>query len=208
MPSSSVGCYNISQMKSYLLDKLRANLTDEINQRLATSHEFEINPANPKTGAHFAIPLFSLAKELGKDPSELAQQLEKETFPHPVEKSQATGGFLNLWLDPKLIAQELELEEGENYKYGELPWINEGKVAVCDYPSPNIAKPLSVGHLRVMVQGQQWISYSRQLASKQSPMIITAIPAGLSGYGWLASRDMEAKRVSKKEGSTNSLNAT
>lgn len=87
-------------MSTYFLDKFKEDLSYELNEWLITTHKFEINPANPKTGAHFAVPLFSVAKELNRNPNELAAELAKEIFPHPVSKSQAAGGFLNLWLDP------------------------------------------------------------------------------------------------------------
>lgn len=144
-------------MSTYFLHKLKEDLAQKLNEWLKTSHDFEINPANPKTGAHFAVPLFSVAKELNRNPNELAAELAKEIFPHPVSNSQAAGGFLNLWLDPKLVAQELKLETEKNHKYGAQE-EKKCRLAIVDYVGLNMAKPFSVGHLRPTLQGQAIIN--------------------------------------------------
>lgn len=141
-------------MTNYFLEKFREELSYEINEWLITSHKFEINRANPKTGAHFAVPLFSLAKELNRNPNELAIYLAKELFLPSIQKLEPAAGFLNIWLEPRSLAVELDLDLDANPSYGTWPNLNKGKTVVCDYPSPDIAKPLSVGHLRPALQGQ------------------------------------------------------
>lgn len=144
-------------MKAYFLDQFREDLAKELNEWLATSHNFEINPANPKTGAHFAVPLFSVAKELNRNPNELAADLAKEISLPEIKELEAAGGFLNLWLGPKLVAQSLELESERNHKYG-IQESGKGKLAIVDYVGLNMAKPFSVGHLRPTLQGQAIIN--------------------------------------------------
>ncbi|MDR0956081.1 MAG: arginine--tRNA ligase [Candidatus Nomurabacteria bacterium] len=74
----------------------------------------------------------------------------------------AGAGFLNLTLNPAKLNQILESEFAAAKKSGKIFGDNndgadaetgQARIAVVEYPSPNMAKPYSVGHLRSGNQG-------------------------------------------------------
>lgn len=140
-------------MTSYFLNRFSESLRSEINNILSTSYDFEVNEAHPKTGADLAVPLFSVAKELGKNPNELAIELSTKLQLDAATKIEPASGFLNIWLKPQTLAYELSQDIEKNNRYGFWPDLNKGKLALCEYPSPNMAKPFSVAHIRPSLQG-------------------------------------------------------
>jgi arginyl-tRNA synthetase len=140
-------------MTQYFLDRFKEELKLKLSELTDSSREIEVIEAHPKTGAHFAVPLFAIAKELRQSPNELAKKLSDELKLSSAKKIEPAGGFLNIWLNPKALAEALSVDLDQNPAYGTWPDLNKGKAAVCDYPSPDIAKPLSVGHLRPALQG-------------------------------------------------------
>ena len=105
-------------------------------------------PRNPELG-DFAFPCFPLAKTLRKAPPKIAQELaEGLTKTLKGIEVQATGPYLNFRIDRPTLAKsviESILEAGSTFGHSEQ---GAGKTIVIDLSSPNIAKPMSVGHLR------------------------------------------------------------
>ena len=69
------------------------------------------------------------------------------------ESVEAVGPYINVFLKRENVANELVtqvLNEGEDY--GDLN-IGHGEAMTIDMSSPNIAKPMSMGHLRSTVIG-------------------------------------------------------
>lgn len=93
-----------------------------------------------------------LAKPLGKNPREVAEIIAQNLNQNDLfEKVEVAGpGFINLTINAKKLAENLE--ESWSPHYGENDDGN-GKTVVVEYPSPNMAKPYSVGHLRPANQG-------------------------------------------------------
>lgn len=93
-----------------------------------------------------------LAKPVGKNPREIAEQLAAK-LRESGEFSEVTiagPGFINLRVAAKNVARELQA--GWNANYGESKG-GIGKTVVVEYPSQNMAKPYSIGHLRPGNQG-------------------------------------------------------
>lgn len=114
---------------------------------------------SPRAGGHghLALPVFIWAKEAKKAPPQLAQELALQlntARPESVESVVALSGFVNFTFNTRfihsLLAQEILLKEGQ---VGHST-VGQGKTLVIDFGSPNVAKPMHVGHLRAAVIGQ------------------------------------------------------
>ncbi len=93
-----------------------------------------------------------LAKPVGKNPREIAEEIAaklRETGDFS-EVTVAGPGFINVRVSGASVARELQNEWSDTF--GESS-EGKGKTAVVEYPSPNMAKPYSVGHLRPGNQG-------------------------------------------------------
>lgn len=93
-----------------------------------------------------------LAKPLGKNPREVAEELAaklRETGDF-TDVTVAGPGFINLRVTGKSLASTLQQQWTS--QYGENT-DGTGKTVVVEYPSQNMAKPYSIGHLRPGNQG-------------------------------------------------------
>jgi len=109
-----------------------------------------------------AFPCFRLAKELRKAPPQISallkEAIEKE---HPsLAKSfsevKSLGPYLNFFLNPKEVIQrqfESTLKAFEAGTPFGLSTYGKNQQIVLEYSSPNIGKPMHIGHLRVTIVG-------------------------------------------------------
>jgi len=113
-------------------------------------------PPNSEMG-DFAFPCFSLAKEMKKNPVEIAKELSKkinEKKLNNFEKIIATGPYLNFFADKKKFSENILKEVLKTKeKFGFNSENKIGKV-MTEFPSPNTNKPLHLGHLRNMTIGE------------------------------------------------------
>ena len=99
-----------------------------------------------------------LAGQLNKNPREIAEQLAaklRESLAGQVSDITIAGpGFINLRFVSAYLKGQLQkaIKAAPGGVYGATD-LGAGKTVLCEFPSPNMAKPYSVGHLRSGLQG-------------------------------------------------------
>lgn len=101
---------------------------------------------------HLSLPVFSLAKEYKKAPPLIAQDIQAKIPPSPsMEKVDVVGGYLNFTFSPSYLQKVLsQAVQKDRIGYQE----EKNHRVIIDYSSPNVAKPMSIGHFRATIIGQ------------------------------------------------------
>jgi len=140
---------------SYTYSQVVAELESALPGEVKGKVSIKLPPSN--VNGDLSFPVFDVAKELGADPVELASNVAEKlnaTKGGYIDKASVIGPFVNLGMNKaKLYEEILSNVEDTGEKYGQGNQ-NKGKVAVVDYSSPNIAKPIGVQHLRSTIIGQ------------------------------------------------------
>ena len=91
-----------------------------------------------------------LARQVGKAPRTIAEEIIARLEGGDFKFSIAGPGFINVAVSGKALQKQLTDAWTDHYGDNES---GKGKVALDEYPSTNMAKPYSVGHLRPGTQG-------------------------------------------------------
>jgi arginyl-tRNA synthetase len=153
---------------------------------------------DPRHGDYQLNCAMSLAKELGRKPRDVAEEIVRRfptgDFLQPPEV--AGPGFINLRLRGDWLAARLrEIARGERLGVGPA---EPARTFVIDYSAPNVAKPMHVGHLRSTIIGDSLARLLRFLGHR----VVTdnhlgdwGTQFGMLLYGYKHFRDEAALRA-------------
>lgn len=134
-------------------------LTAALQNRFATvldgipQNSSVVETNNPQFGDYQCNAAMGLAKELGKVPRKLAEEVVAAgPMPEGIASLDVAGpGFINITLDNAWLLQRATTL-GLDPTTG-IPQIGTGKTVIIDYSSPNVAKPMHIGHIRSTIIG-------------------------------------------------------
>lgn len=108
---------------------------------------------NDKFGDYQCNAAMELARVLKKAPRQIAQEfVDAAELPDFVEKIEIAGpGFINFFLSNTALSAYIEALESDPYLGAEQ--VGQGRLVIIDYSSPNVAKPMHIGHIRSTVIG-------------------------------------------------------
>ncbi len=156
-------CFIITDILSKLMQAAMEHaFPGQLNTFTATVTE----TANPEFGDYQCNDAMSLAKLLKKKPRDVASELLNALPENAViSKTDIAGpGFINLTLSPDWLVGKLDAISS-SVKLG-VPDVGEGKTIVIDYSSPNVAKPMHIGHIRSTIIGNSIDKMHRYLGYK------------------------------------------
>ncbi len=136
-----------------------------------------------------------LAKQRGENPRALAQkiidQLEVAEWCEP--PTIAGAGFINFELKPTAIARQLA-QLSQDDRLG-VPLAEKPRRIVIDFGSPNVAKPMHVGHIRSTVLGDALARIAKFLGHdviRDNHIGDWGTQFGMVIYGWKHLLDRDA----------------
>lgn len=149
---------------------------------------------DPKFGDYQSNALMGLAKERKMNPRQLATDvLAKLDVADICEKTEIAGaGFLNFRIKPGALAGILEgALRGEHLFFQKTA---QPRTVIIDFSSPNVAKPMHVGHIRSTILGDSLARVLRMLGHR----VITdnhigdwGTQFGMLIFGWKIERFFE-----------------
>jgi arginyl-tRNA synthetase len=136
-----------------------ALLTMSMQQRFSSvlGHEADgicvVEATNPQFGDYQCNAAMGLAKKIGKVPRALAEAVVAAgPLPTGIAKMEVAGpGFINITLDDTWLIENVRCL-GLDPLAG-VPQVGAGKTVILDYSSPNVAKPMHIGHIRSTIIG-------------------------------------------------------
>ncbi len=137
------------------MDEIKQKLRQAIKNLYNLDFEPEITSSPENIPADYSTnaPL-KLAKELRKNPMDIAKMLENNVFEEgsSVTTNITPPGFINFKLSDEFLTQNLQ-KLSQNYRENISPdeYLNE--TVICEFSDPNPFKVLHVGHLYTSIVG-------------------------------------------------------
>ena len=173
---------------------MEQKISQIIKELFAVEVTIQLTRPEAEFGDYASNIALQLAGRLSKNPREVAETIAsalRETGDYS-EVSVAGPGFINLRVSAASIARTLSGVWTDSFGNNQ---DGAGKTVVVEYPSPNMAKPYSVGHLRPGNQG--WAA--KQLMEATGWKVITdnhlgdyGAPLGIWITGFLTFSSEEA----------------
>ena len=146
---------------------------------------------DPKFGDYQANFAMAMGKSLGKKPREVAEMIRTAVLENPLaaalfESIEIAGpGFLNLKISADWMIRTLEAA-AKDERLG-IPVTEKPKTIVIDYSSPNVAKPMHVGHIRSTIIGDSMsrvLSFLGHRVIRDNHLGDWGTQFGMIFYGW------------------------
>lgn len=136
--------------------RIEAIIADILQELELPSLAVEVTRPEEEFGDYATNMALQLAGKTGDKSRDIAQRIADELIKEPdiAEASVAGPGFINLRLHSHVLATRLEqaVKDAPRGIYGASN-LGQGKTVLNEFPSPNLAKPYSVGHRRPALQG-------------------------------------------------------
>ena len=148
-----------------LEERLRAAVASVLPDADASAVQVRPCP-DPKFGDYQTTSLMTFAKERKMNPRQLATDvLQKLDVAEWCEKVEIAGaGFLNFRVRTSAVAHELQSAlRNEHLFFRKTP---SPRTIVIDFSSPNVAKPMHVGHIRSTILGESLARVLRLLGHR------------------------------------------
>lgn len=147
-----------------IISSLNKFLTQQLNfLQKKWNFSFTINDLNlnitpqDKFGDYSTPIAFKIARQINKSPLETAQLIKYTCelhLPSFIEKIEIKEpGYLNFFIKPQSILKEFKTLLKSNFK-NKIKNTESQKPIIIEYSSPNIAKPMHIGHLRSTIIGE------------------------------------------------------
>ncbi len=150
-------------MKSWLQSKIK-DLYPDVGFDVLT-------PPDEKMGDYSVNLAFVLAKKEGGNPKEVGKDLvdkfskDQEFKKHFDQIELAGNGFINFYLSQDFLQKQLKEIHKQGDSFGKSKEGNDETIIV-EYSSPNIAKPMHIGHLRSTIIGDALANIHEALGYK------------------------------------------
>jgi arginyl-tRNA synthetase len=187
------------QIQNHVQAALQSTLSEQFSGAdisAVSADSLQVVPTgNPQFGDYQWNGALPLAKALKTNPRALAQavveKLEVSSFSAPPEI--AGPGFINFRLQPEFLASMIA-QVVQDERAG-IPTTETPRTVIVDYPSPNVAKPLHVGHIRTTFIGDAIARLLRFVGHNvvgDNHIGDWGTPIGMVIWGWKRFRDEAA----------------
>jgi arginyl-tRNA synthetase len=135
----------VKEIQKILQDVIKAEFDQDV--------EVELQRTDEQFGDYATNIALQLAKKVQQNPKNIAQRIVTQIVanqPMAIQSIEVAGpGFINIRVTSVFAAQIAAKQRSAHTSIE----IGKGKIVVCEFPSPNMAKPYSVGHLPAAVYG-------------------------------------------------------
>lgn len=134
-----------------MMDNLKEQIKGVINDLYGVDETVDFASVPSEIEGDYSTNVaMRLARQVGKNPRQIAEEIIAKLGDSGFDFTVAGPGFINVMVSGKALKQQLDAVWSDTYGNNDS---GKGKLAISEYPSTNIAKPYSVGHLRPGTQG-------------------------------------------------------